>query len=377
MRCPVAYLGVVLTHCLLAQEFTSGLQLPQRLLFTPRGNLLVSEGGTPQPNTGRVSVVDRQGNRRTLLSQLPTGLAHATNPIGPTGMALDGRTLYLLIGEGDIFLDRLPASYDFNPDGPSSPIFSSLLRIQFNRDIDDIQGEFAISAVDQWALIDGYDVNLRGQAGEQATVQLLTAFRQVHRNVLGGILRVRPSNPYAIVFDPAGRTLYVNDASAETISRIDPTTGRLLTLFRFEPFIRSTPAGPTYVDTVPTGMCLSGGNLVIGNLTGGLFPEGEAALRLFNPNSRRMQMMAENFTMVSDIACSGAGPGSSKIAVAEFSLNLAAGAPTGRVRLYDSGTNTTRILGSGFAPTGLAIEPASGDVYVALFGGRILRFAAQ
>jgi hypothetical protein len=55
--------------------FATGLQTPIRLLFTPRGSLLVSEGG-PFPataNTGRVSILDRSGNRRTLLEGLPPG----------------------------------------------------------------------------------------------------------------------------------------------------------------------------------------------------------------------------------------------------------------------------------------------------------------
>jgi hypothetical protein len=81
--------------------------------------------------------------------------------------------------------------------------------------------------------------------------------------------------------------------------------------------------------------------------------------------------------MVTDIACSGAGPGSLTIAVTEFSLDLTQSIPSGRVRVYDAATNTTRLLGSGFAPTGVAIHPVTREIYVGLFGGRILRFPAQ
>ena len=62
-----------------------GLQFPQRLIFTAAGNILVSEGGTGTPNTGRVSIVDRQGNRRTLLAGLPAGRGHNVPAFGPTG----------------------------------------------------------------------------------------------------------------------------------------------------------------------------------------------------------------------------------------------------------------------------------------------------
>jgi len=90
------------------QVFAVGLQRPNRLLFTPQGSLLVSEGGIATPNTGRVSILDPGGNRRTLLEGLPSGPAHPSNPFGPTSMALDGSTLYLLLGEGDVMAGIAP-----------------------------------------------------------------------------------------------------------------------------------------------------------------------------------------------------------------------------------------------------------------------------
>ena len=41
------------------QPFASNLLFPMRLTFTPAGNLLVLEGGTQTPNSGRISLVDR------------------------------------------------------------------------------------------------------------------------------------------------------------------------------------------------------------------------------------------------------------------------------------------------------------------------------
>src|SRR5262245_56478660 len=80
--------------------FVEGLQFPQRMIVSPMGNLLVSEGGTAAPNTGRVSIVNRQGNRRSLLDGLPAGSGHGIPAFGPGGMGLDGRTLYIVMGEG-------------------------------------------------------------------------------------------------------------------------------------------------------------------------------------------------------------------------------------------------------------------------------------
>src|ERR1700694_5768648 len=88
-----------MTPCALAQNFTvfaENLQWPLRLTFTPQGNLLVSEGGLPEENTGRVSILNRAGIQRSLLEGLPSGPAHFANPYGPTSIAVDGSTLYVL-----------------------------------------------------------------------------------------------------------------------------------------------------------------------------------------------------------------------------------------------------------------------------------------
>ena len=52
--------------------FATGLLAPSKIIQTPRGNFVVSEGGPEVVNNGRVSIVDQQGNRRTLLAGLPS-----------------------------------------------------------------------------------------------------------------------------------------------------------------------------------------------------------------------------------------------------------------------------------------------------------------
>lgn len=53
--------------------FAGVLKAPSKLVMTPRGNLLVAEGGDG-PNKGRVSLVDRKTRaRRTVLDGLPAG----------------------------------------------------------------------------------------------------------------------------------------------------------------------------------------------------------------------------------------------------------------------------------------------------------------
>src|ERR671924_58086 len=68
-----------------AVELTSGLERPLGITQSNLGNLLVSETGTAVPNTGRISIVDLEGNRRTLLSGLPSAINDVGEPSGPAG----------------------------------------------------------------------------------------------------------------------------------------------------------------------------------------------------------------------------------------------------------------------------------------------------
>jgi len=83
-------------------ELTSGLQFPLAVTQSNQGNLLVSESGPGTPNSGRISIVDANGNRRTLVAGLPSGLSDVGDPDGPGGLVLRGRTLYVAIGVGDV-----------------------------------------------------------------------------------------------------------------------------------------------------------------------------------------------------------------------------------------------------------------------------------
>src|SRR5262245_4298508 len=107
-------------------ELTSGLHFPLGISQTNQGNLLVSETGTPVPNTGRISIVDLDGNRRTLLAGLPSGINDVGEPSGPAGLFLQGRTIYVVIGIGDSVLAGPVPGTDLPNPSPSSPIFTSV-----------------------------------------------------------------------------------------------------------------------------------------------------------------------------------------------------------------------------------------------------------
>src|SRR5439155_24363074 len=121
---------------------------------------LASES-TVQLTTGRISIVDRTGARRTLIDGLPSGPAFPGNsPEGPSALALDGNTLYVGILEGNALIAG-PAALGHPippPDGPGSPIFSSILKLRFGADVDRIMTGFSLSLDDHFALADRTEV---------------------------------------------------------------------------------------------------------------------------------------------------------------------------------------------------------------------------
>jgi hypothetical protein len=344
--------------------FAEGLQRPLRATFTPQGNLLVSEGGLPAPNTGRLSLLDRSGARRSIIEGLPSGPAHFTLPYGPTSTAIDGNIVYLLIGEG--VYSGSPPNVVINPQGPASPIFSSILKIVFSAEIDRLRGTFRLGSADQWALLDGYDVELSNDAGERARVLLLTALRPLVRNVLGGPSPTRQSDPYGLVLDSENATLYFSDPGMETVSRVDTTIGRPQVMVRFLPFVREDGVS---VDNVPTGLCRIEDRLYVGFLSGAPFPAGEASVNSVDLRSGASEQAIRGLTAVTDVLCGKSASGENQIITLE-SNPLAPNST--RVQIHQSGTS--RVIAEGLPQAGgAARDPIGGDLFVMVFPSTILR----
>ena len=118
-------------------EIGSGLRGPLGITQTKAGNLLVAETGTPTANTGRISILDVTGARRTLIDGLPSGIsAEGNEPSGPSGLFLRDRTLYVAIGVGDNVQNGSSPGVEVPNPNPSSPLLSSVLAIQFSVNVE-------------------------------------------------------------------------------------------------------------------------------------------------------------------------------------------------------------------------------------------------
>src|SRR5207253_8057815 len=250
-------LTILFTTRLAAQgepPFVTGLRAPVEVAFTHQGNLIVAEEGTAAANTGRISLIDRtNGTRRTLVDGMPSALYTAVTPpqpTGPDGLALQGETLYVTIGSGDVsVLGPVNPSDMPNPAGPSSPIYSSLLSLKANRSLDQIKGDFVLLPSQHTQLKSGSTITLTNSSGEELAIRLVADFPDYIPNPRPNFAgNVRIGNPFGVV--ARGDTFFVVDASMDVVYRVNPD-GSVATLKQFSQLTNPTPVGPPTIDYVP------------------------------------------------------------------------------------------------------------------------------
>ena len=341
--------------------FASGLLNPSKIILGPTGTLLSAEMGAT-PNTGRVSVISSSGARRTLIDALPSGLAAPNgDPDGANGLALNGNTLYVAIGEGDTFVNGTqPGTAVVNPVGFSSPIFSTVLQFNLSKSPDQIQAGFTLGAADQSTLADGNTVTLSNSAGDTATVILLSAFR--YRPDPNAIYR--NSHPYGLEIisaDPGH--LYMVDAGLNSLVQIDTQTGKAHTLAHFANVPNLGSSGPPVAEAVPDSVRAYGNQLLVTFLSGFPFTPGDSKVVLVDPATRNVAPFINFQSSIIDIVYRTRSIPQSQFFEVEYSANLSTGQP-GRVLQFDSPAGT--VLADGLnGPSSLALDTSAGTLYIA------------
>lgn len=353
------------------QVLATGLKGPHKIILTPQGNLLVAESGD-SPNEGRVSLVTRTGATRSLLEGLPSGIdVTLAGYNGPTGLALRDRTLYLALGNGDgERRGQVPGTSIHRPEGPSSPLFASILEIRFSNDVDAIGGGFRITPQHQQVLNDGGEVELEDGSGGNARISLLARF-PVSEPSPNAVYRF--SNPWGLALSEDGGSLYVNDASINALVRVNTTTGRWRRVTRFPPVPNPGQVGPPVLDAVPTSSRLYGNQILVSFLTGFPFVPGNARVLAVNPDTGVSEPFIFGLTSAVDILWRSRPDGRSQFFVLEFSQNQSATPPApGRLLRYDSPEPTVAAANL-IAPVSLAYDESAQDLFILELRGQILR----
>ena len=387
----------------------AGTQAPFKLTRTPGGNFLLAESGTGA-NDGSVSLISIWGQRFNLLGGLPSGTGPQGDPLGPTAVGDAHRTIYIVIGEGDVLGQSTdPPRQVPNPNGPSSPIFSSIIRARFDPVPDGIRTGFELTADNIAALADGLEVSLTNLEGEHVSLLLLADFPDT---LPDPFLTVRNSNPFAVTVagsltpedltefglagsvaganffarlnpdTPIGRRLeertklYLVNAGMNTVSEVSASTGRWKVITRFPPL--PNPAFPglggPVVDVVPTGaVARADGTLLVSVLSGFPFVSGNSRVYSVNPATGDFTPFIEGLTSATNVIEVGGA-----IYVLEISSNLLAGEPGRLLRFASPTASPTVVVGGLIGPTGLAYEPTRNELLVSeTFTGLVKRIALE
>lgn len=373
MKRLVLLILVLFTVPLAAQEvLTSGLLAPTKIIFSPGGDLLVAEAGNAN-NSGRVSLIDRaSGERRTLIGGLPSGFTSAEgapSPSGPSGLAVLGNTLYVLIGEGDaVQAGPAPGSARPNP-SPASAMRSALLAFDFAGPIDEAE-TIELTAANRTALAAGSPISVTSASAR--VVADFADYREEPRPDFGA--NVRASNPFGIAL--LDGVIYIADAGWNSIRRVDRITGATSTVTEFAP-IANPAAGPPFVDAVPDSIRADGDRLLVTLLTGFPFVPGLSRAVAVNPANGTQTIVAAGLSSAIDIVPVGTG-NEAGFVISEFSTSLGSGAP-GRITFHAIGDDEVVTLAPSIvSPSSMAIHPTTRELYVTqIFTGNVVRIDAS
>lgn len=369
-------LGGVATavHGQVVQEHIAGLRAPAKLLALPGGELLVAEGGTAASNTGRISLVDRDARRFTVIDGLPSALFLGRDIGGPSGLLLGERRLYVAIGAGDTTIAGAGQGSEIPNPSPSSPLFSSVLLLEFPDGPGPFSLGFTLPLAAQATLAADQAVYLYNASGEAVRVSRLLDFPSYTAEPRPDEPRhVRISNPYGLVGSDSG--VVVVDASNNLVWSVGLAPGRpaaILASFPNVPNPLFPNLGPPTVEAVPAGIRVSGDDFVVSQLTGFPFGPGAASLQRISRSSGAVTTIASGLQTAVDLL--PVPITSDRYYVIEYSNSFLTGGP-GRVLLVDATRGTRLVLADGLrTPTHLALDTRTGDLFVTEnTGGRILR----
>ena len=371
----LVFVGTAKAQCP-GTTFTGGLQLPSKIIQGGKGNLIVAESGTFAPNSGRVSIVDAQGNRHTLVDGLPSGLNELGDVSGTSGLYLQGRTLYIVNGEGDATLaGPIPGTEVPNP-APSSPILSSVMALHFSDEVENTTSGFTLGLADHQALKNGETVKLNNGQGDKVSVELVADFADYTSDPLPFFPpNVRHSNPYGIT--KIGERLFVSDGGQNAVYAVDVHTGAISTLTTFPPIANPLfPGfGGPFIEAVPDSIRESDGQLLVTLLRGFPFLAGNASVMKVDPSSGATTLLIGGLTSAIDVLPVKEKGQNSHLTL-EISTNLLAGDP-GRLQSFASPAGPGTVISSCLISPSSMVRDKDNLYVTEIFTGRIIKITDQ
>jgi hypothetical protein len=360
-----------------------GLNHPTKITLGDGNSLLVTEAGTLSPNTGRVSIVDRfTGLRTSLIEGLPSGVSNLGGPPdtdGPSGILLNGTTLYVTIGVGDAVMNVGPG-LELPTGNPSSPIFNSVLAFTLPGGYQDIQSPFTMTAADQASLASGNKITLQNAEGKLLGVRLVADLPDYRPEP-------RPANPdnvragHLFGVEMFQKNLYVVDAAFNLIHRVSVDGSSVSTFVTFpnKPNPLFPMLGGPFVEPVPDNIHRWGNTLLVPLLTGFPFVGGLSEVQIVSLKDASATTLIPNLSSAIDVLRVGdddsfAANFGGSFYTLEFSTSQLAGQP-GRLSYYSQiGAAPVVVSPALISPTAMARDGKTGDIFVTnIFPGTVSR----
>jgi hypothetical protein len=354
------------------------LRAPQGSTLTNQGNLLVAEAGLASPlHTGRISIIEPNGTRRTLIDGLPSAPADVGDPSGPAGLAMRGRNLYVAIGVGDVAIRTPglpPTTAVQNPNGPSSPLFSSVLLIHFSAAAEKTMNGVTLTPTDHQALANGATLTIGSGGSDTITIRMIANFPNfIPQPLLGVAGNIRVSNPFGLLAE--GSSLYVTDGGRNLVWEIDLATGAFEPLPVFANLTNTLFPGlgfPT-MEPVPTGIASDDGNLLVTLFGGFPFSPGASRVAQVDPVTGSATPFITGLKSPIGILAFRVQGETSYLVLQHASAGPFFGSP-GQVVRYDDPAAPPRLVTNCLTrPTSMTLNEKTGTLYVTEFGGRLVR----
>ena len=350
----------------------TNLRMPLSITQSNIGNLIVSEAGTPALHSGRISIIDAEGNRRTLVDGLPSAISDVGEPSGPTGVFMRGRTLYLAIGIGNSLLPQGMGVTFGNPN-PASPLFSSVLALHFSANVEKNTTGFALTFAQQTELADGHRVTL-SNGPEKLTVEMIANFPNFTPNAPPPG-NARGSNPFDLVV--VGDQIYVTDGGQNAVRKIDIPTGTFSTLVTFPPVPNPLfpMVGPPNSEAVPTGIRYEDGRLLVTRFSGVPFAPGLSTVEQVNPITGATSTLIGGRKTAIDVIQLDANGGTDYLVLQHASPTGPFFPPPGLLLLFDTPASAPTTVSNCFIrPTSMVLDEKAGTIYVTELGASMQPF---
>lgn len=324
-------LGAALAQSAAPQKIGGGFEGPQGVLVAPDGSIYVIEAGVGGNEVLNIRLPDGKvmpgkfGNSARVVRITPDGkqavVVSLPSLLGDHG-AIGGGRLAML--NGDLYVTN--GIWVENYEGKRRPNTSAVLKIADGK---------VTEVANTWDLEETENV--------------------------GGF--IKDSHPYGVAVGPDGN-LWVADAGANALLKVDPKTSKIqvVAVFEGQPFAEANPmrGGKNETDPVPTAVAFDkAGNAYVSLLPGSMMPGASRVMKV--DSSGKISEFAKGLTAVTDLRM---GPDGNLYAVQLGQFGEKGPVPkTGSVvRINPDGT-TQVVLGELTLPVSVDFNQ-EGDAYV-------------